>query len=586
MPRSAKHTRTEKLLLEAARIFNNTLEYEDLIEQVLKLMLTAVNCEAALVFRVDHDRTDMKVRFMKASDCCQRVFYLELGQGVVGWVTRYKEPVIVNDVATDPRVDPRFEELAGMKFRSALTVPLVGKGHMIGVVEAINKIDGEFTDADLDILTGLNHQIAVAIDNAHLYREVKREALEKDLLYRLGKKLSGKLEVNEVMREIMDSLKQVVSYDVGGVFLVEPESNEIHGLYTVGYDPKYDAQFQLKIGQGLLGHVASTGEPVIVSNVTKDSRYINANPDTRSEIVVPIKLDERLIGVLNLESSQINDFTPKSLALISAFASQAAISLERARLHEASLQTKGFEEQLHIAREIQRTFLPASNPSINGYDLAGTNISSGQVGGDYYDFIRIVDSHLGVAIGDVSGKGIPAALIMASFRASLIAEIRNNYSIRTICQKVNSLMYESLEPGNYVTAMYGVLDSKNHIFTFSNCGHNLPFILRANDTVEYLREGGPVLGVSADGVYEEQAMVIAPSDMMVFYTDGVTEVFDEHGEEYGLDRLVQVVKENRHRTASEIEDVIYKTVTSFATPSHIFDDLTMIIIKRMPAKIS
>lgn len=584
MPRSAKHTRTEKLLLEAARVFNNSIEYEDLMEQVLKLILTAVNCEAALVFRVDHDRTEMRVRFMKASDCCMRIFQLDVGQGVVGWVTHYREPVIINDISTDPRVDPRLESEAGIKFRSVLTVPLEGKGQFIGVVEAINKVDGEFNDADLDILTGLSNQMAVAIDNAHLYREIKREALEKDLLYRLGKKLSGKLEVNEVMREIMDSLKQVVSFDAGGVFLVDPEVNEIRGLYTVGYDPKYDTQLQLKIGQGLLGHVASTGEPVIVSDVTKDSRYIDANPETRSEIVVPIKLDDRLVGVVNLESPQINAFTPKSLALINAFASQAAISLERARLHETSLQSKGYEEQLHIAREIQRSFLPAKNPSIAGYDLAGTNISSGQVGGDYFDFIRIVDSHLGTAIGDVSGKGIPAALIMASFRASLIAEIRNNYSIRTICQKVNSLLFESLEPGNYVTAVYGVLDSKNHIFTFSNCGHNLPFILRANDSVEYLREGGPVLGVAQDGVYEERAIVLAPGDMMVFYTDGVTEVFNNKGEEYGLDRLVALVKANRKRSAVELEEIIYKTVSAWASERHLFDDLTMIIIKRLPAK--
>ncbi len=584
MPRSNKHTRTEKLLLEAARVFNNTLEYEDLIQEVLKLTLTAVNCEAALVFRVDHDRTDMKVRFMKASDCCMRVFYLDLGQGVVGWVARYKEPVILNDVAKDPRVDPRLEAESGMQFRSVLTVPLVGKGHMIGVVEAINKIDGEFTDADLDILTGLNHQIAVAIDNAHLYREIKREALEKDLLYRLGKKLSGKLEVNEVMKEILDSLKQVVNYDTGGVFLVESEANQIYGLYTVGYDPKYDSQLEMKIGQGLLGHVASTGEPVIVNDVTKDSRYIDANPATRSEIVVPIKLDERLIGVLNLESPEINAFDNKSLALLSAFASQAAISLERARLHEDSLKNRKFEEQLNIAREIQRTFLPAKNPEIFGYDLAGTNISSGEVGGDYYDFIRIVDSHLGVAIGDVSGKGIPAALIMASFRASLIAEIRNNYSIRTICQKVNSLLFESLEPGNYVTAVYGVLDTKNHIFTFSNCGHNLPFILRADGTVEYLREGGPVLGVSADGVYEERAIVVAPGDLMVLYTDGVTETFNEAGEEFGLDRLIELVKANRKKSAAEIEDLVYQAVTGFASSRHVFDDLTMVVIKRLAGK--
>jgi sigma-B regulation protein RsbU (phosphoserine phosphatase) len=561
-------------------MFNSTLEYEELIQLVLKLIMTAVNCEAAVVFRVDHDRTDMKVRFMKCSDCCMRTFFLDVGQGVVGWVAKFREPVIINDPRNDPRVEPQIEQVGEIATRSIISVPLIGKGQMIGVVEAINKIDGEFTEDDLDILTGLNNQIAVAIDNAHLYRDVKREALEKDLLYQVGKKLSGKLDVDEVMREILDTLKQVVEYDAGGVFLVDPAEGNIKSLYTVGYDPVRDAQMQVKIGQGLIGHVASNGEPVIVHDVEKDSRYVDANPSTRSEIVVPIKLDSRLIGVLNLESNQVGAYNNRSVALMQAFASQAAISLERARLHETEVSGKRLEEQLNIAREIQRSFLPYHDPKIPGYDIAGKNISSGQVGGDYYDFIRIVDSHLGVAVGDVSGKGIPAALIMASFRASLIAEIRNNYSIRTICQKVNSLMYESLEPGNYVTAVYGVLDSRNHIFTFSNCGHNLPILLRATGEVEHLREGGPILGVSPDAVYEERALVVNPGDLMVLYTDGVTEVFNEQGEEFGLDRLVKVIQENKKNSSEQIEAAIYDAVKAFASESHLWDDLTMVVIKR------
>jgi len=583
MAGNISHTRTEKLLLEAARMFNSTLEYEELIQLVLKLIMTAVNCEAAVVFRVDHDRTDMKIRFMKCFDCCMKTFFLEVGQGVVGWVTKYREPLIINDPRHDQRVEPQIEQVGEITTRSIISVPLVGKGQMIGVVEAINKIDGEFTEADLDILTGLNNQIAVAIDNAHLYREIKREALEKDLLYQVGKKLSGKLDVDEVMREILDTLKQVVSYDAGGVFLVDPVGGSIKSLYTVGYDPDRDAQMQVKIGQGLIGHVAASGEPVIVHDVGKDSRYVDANPSTRSEIVVPIKLDSKLIGVLNLESSEVGAYNNRSVALMQAFASQAAISLERARLHETEVSGKRLEEQLNIAREIQRSFLPYHDPKITGYDIAGKNISSGQVGGDYYDFIRIVDSHLGVAVGDVSGKGIPAALIMASFRASLIAEIRNNYSIRTICQKVNSLLCESLEPGNYVTAIYGVLDSRNHIFTFSNCGHNLPILLRATGEVEYLGEGGPVLGVAPDAIYEERAVVVNPGDLTVFYTDGVTEVFNEQGEEYGPDRLVEVIRANRDRSSEQIETAIYDAVRAFASESHVFDDLTMVVVRRLVA---
>ncbi|MFZ5981415.1 MAG: GAF domain-containing SpoIIE family protein phosphatase, partial [Candidatus Zixiibacteriota bacterium] len=463
-----------------------------------------------------------------------------------------------------------------------ITVPLIGKGQMIGVVEAINKREGEFTEADLDILTGLNNQMAVAIDNSRLYRDVRREALEKDLLYEVSKKMSSSLSLDEVLRAILDSLKKVVDYIVGGIFLVDPEENEVKSIYTAGYDPRFDDKIQLKIGQGLVGHVATTGAPVIVPDVSRDSRYVEANPTTKSEIVVPIKADERLIGVINLESENINAYDDHSLYLITTFASQAAVSLERARLHENLMAGKKLEEQLNVARTIQRSFLPKQKPEIAGYDLSGTNVPSLQVGGDYYDFLRIVDDQTGIVIGDVSGKGVPSALIMASFRASLIAEIRNNYSIRTICEKVNTLLCESLEPGNFVTAVYGVLDSRNHILTYTNCGHDLPVRLMNDGRVEFFREGGPVLGLNPQSIYDSRAIMINPGEVIVFYTDGVTEVFSDQGEPFGLDRLVELIKKHKDDKAEQIQDAIFEAVKNFASKNHAFDDLTMIVLKRLP----
>ncbi|MBN1211444.1 MAG: SpoIIE family protein phosphatase [candidate division Zixibacteria bacterium] len=582
MTENNRHTKIEKLLLEAARVINSTFDYEELNERILRLVIGAVDAEAALVFRIDHNREDVKIRFMCCNnDCKMKVFFRDLGQGVAGWAAKFKQPVILNDISSDPRVDREMEKFTNLQIRSLLTVPLIGKGQMIGVVEAINKREGEFTEIDLDILTGLNNQMAVAIDNARLYRDVKREALEKDLLYEIGKKLSSSLTLDELLSEIMTTLKKVVEYDVGGIFLVEPEASEIKSIYTVGYDPQFDDKVQLKIGQGLVGYVANTNEPVIVSDVAVDSRYVNANPDTKSEIVVPIMIDDRLVGVINLESEKLNAYDQYSISLISAFASQAAVSLERTFLHESLLAGKKLEEQLNVARIIQRSFLPKTDPVLPGYDICGTNVSSLQVGGDYYDFITIVDDQTGIVIGDVSGKGIPAALIMASFRASLIAEIRNNYSIRTICEKVNTLLCESLEAGNFVTAVYGVLDSRNHILTFANCGHDLPILLKKNGEIDYFREGGPVLGLSPDSKYDSRAIMLNPGEIIVLYTDGVTEVFDEKGEQFGLNRLVELIKKHKNETAQQIQEIIFSEVKNFAARDHIFDDLTMIILKRL-----
>ncbi len=576
----SQQTRTEKLLLEAARLFNSTLDYEELIASVLRLVTTAVDAEAAMLFRIDHFRTDIKVRALIDNPEGMVVFHHDIGQDVGRWGKPFLEGGVVDDLTSDPRFVKGIAEEIGTEIRSMLSVPLIGKGHMIGVVQAFNHRHGVFSNADFDILTGLNNQIAVAIDNAHLYREVKREALEKDLLYTIGKKLAGKLDLKEVMDEILVSLRQVVSFNSGGVFLLDPEHGEVNSLYTVGYESRHQDRLKLKIGQGLVGHVAKSGKPVIVPDVKADPRYVEANELTQSEIVVPIWLDARQIGVLTLESHNKNAYDHRSLSLISAFATQAAIAIERARLHEDTLTRQRLESQLGVARQIQQTFLPRAKPVVANYDLAGSNRSSGEVGGDYYDFIPIVESQMGIAIGDVSGKGMPAALIMASFRASLIAEIRNNYAIRTICAKVNNLLLESIEPGNYVTAVYGVLDTRNHIFTYANCGHNLPILVRADGSVSHLEVGGAVLGVTPEAEFAEEALFLQPGDMVFLYTDGVTEVFSEDGTEFGMVRLEQLLIEHRSRSADRIRAEVESAVRTFAGADHMFDDLTMVVLKR------
>ena len=580
MSPNTAHTRIEKLLLEAARRFNSTLEYEELIQEVLLIVAAAVEAEAALVFRVDHSRSDMKIRFMNCSICEIEVFYQEFGQGVVGKVAEYKEPVIVNECEDISDVEKEIGEKAGVSIKSLISVPLIGKGQMIGVIEAFNRQDGPFTEVDLDILTGLANQIAVAIDNAYLYRKVRQEALEKHLLYEIGMKLSGTLELDKLLEEILSSLRKVIDYSAGGVFLIEPEKMEIGSIFTVGYAEESAGKLQLKIGQGLIGQVAKTGEPVVVSDVSANEQYVKAHAQTKSEIVVPILLDGNTIGVLTLESDNLNAYDKNSVELLSAFATQAAISIERTRLHQKIIAAQKIENQLSITREIQRSFLPEFDPVIEGYDIAGENIPSEQVGGDYYDFINIMGSQLGVAIGDVSGKGIPAAIIMASFRSSLIAEIRNNYSISEICSKVNSLLYESITAGNFVSAVYGVLDSKKHIFTYANCGHNQPIFLKEDGTIEYLKEGGQILGISPDVKYRQGQVELKPGELIVFYTDGVTEVFDEKGREFGEAKLVAAIKEHSQNGSAEMLKNIVDSVCEYAASEHIFDDLTMVILKR------
>lgn len=575
-----KQTKMEKWLLHAGRMLTTTLDYEELMKLVLELTIKATDAEAAIIYRIDHDNETARARFAKCGDESPKYFRLPKGEGIIGWVAENREPAVVNDLKSDERFYQKLEEIVELKLRSALAVPLIGRGQMIGVVEAINKTGNGFDDSDMDILFGLANQFAVAIDNANLYRDARKKAVDRQLLYEVGKKLLSTLDIDEVLKQIIRSLAKVVGYDAAGLFLVDEKTGDIDPAHAVGYDDNYNEIAHMKIGQGLVGWSAKSGEAAIVPDVTMDKRYISTHRETKSEIVVPIKVGERIVGVLNMESNKVAAYDRESLYLIDAFASQAAVALERAMLHEKMLKNKSLDEQLKIARQIQLSFLPKKDPIIKGYDVSGINIPSGEVGGDYYDFLHIIDHQTGVPIADVSGKGIPASLIMASFRASLIAEIRNNYAIRIICRKVNSLLYESVEDGNYVTAFYGVLDSKNHIFTFSNCGHNQPILLRVDGTIEFLLEGGPALGVIPGAEYEERPVFIHPGDLMFLYTDGVSEIYDKDGVEFGVDNIIAALKKYRSLGSKEILEKIYEQVKLYAAPSQIFDDLTMVALKR------
>jgi sigma-B regulation protein RsbU (phosphoserine phosphatase) len=577
----ARQTKMEKLFLHAARMLNSTLEYEALMKLVMELTAEATNAEAAMVYRIDRQIEIVKARYCDCINPDVKYFTLPKGKGIIGWVAENREPAIVNDVSLDDRFFRPIEEHTEVSFKSVLAVPLIGRGQMIGVVEAVNKRDGLFSDEDLDTLVGLANQFAVAIDNANLYRSAKREATERRLLYEVGKKLSSTLNVDTVLKLILNSLRQVVGFDAGGVYLIDNKNHELTTAYAEGYGDESDKYTNLKFGQGLVGWVARTGESIIVPDVATDDRYVNAHPQTKSEIVTPLKIDGSVIGVMTLESNRLSAYDEKSLELLTTFASQAAISLERAVLHNKMLESRRIEEQLAIARQIQLSFLPKDKPDFGGYDITGVNIPSGEVGGDYYDFIKIIENQTGIAIADVSGKGIPAAIIMASFRASLIAEIKNNFAIRTICQKVNHLLYESVEIGNFVTAFYGVLDSKNDIFTFANCGHNRPIHIKNNGDVSMLKEGGPALGVVPDAVYEERPIFLQAGDLIFFYTDAVTETANESGLQFGENKLINILLDNRHLPAGEIRQAVYAQLVSFASEAGILDDLTMIVLKKL-----
>lgn len=593
------------VFMETSKLLNSTLELDVLLDTILELITRAMEASFSSISLLDKKTRKLNLHLYTGDKTGERKkLSLELGQGIAGWVAQNKEAVIANQAREDFRFSPELEERVGFRIESIICVPLLRRDNLIGVLVAMNKLNGKkFTEEDLKIFYSLADQVAIALENSYLYRKAKKESLESEVLLEVARVISSSLDLDETLELILDSLKRLVKYDAAAIFLIDKERKEVSEIkakgynslveselrkeYTVtctsictrGFDPAIEPDLRLKLGQGLVGWVAENKESVIVPDVSKDKRYIEARHETKSEIVAPIVTDDRVIGVFNLESDYVNAYDFNDLNLLTAFASHCAVAIERTRLHKETLIKNKLEEELIIARRIQESFLPQEDPNLPGFDISGINIPSEQVGGDYYDFIPIVENQVGIAIGDVSGKGIPASLIMASFRASLKAEIRNNYAIRTIFFKVNNLLYESIERENYVTAVYGVLDVANKVFTFSNAGHNPPIVLRKGENIKYLTVGGLALGIMQNSQYKERALGLNSADIFLFYTDGVTEAKNEKDEEFGTGRLEKILLENRNLKAREILDKIYQEVKEFTQRKPGQDDLTMIVIK-------
>lgn len=569
-----------QLLVETSKLLNSTLEPEELLDVVLDLSARITEAQASSLLLIDERSGKLKLHVSPKQRDIQTGLELELGQGLAGWTALHGQPVLSNQPQADTRFCPELEEQLGFSINSLICVPVLRRGKVMGVVTALNKSnDKTFDQHDLDVLSSLADQIAVALDNSQLFSKLRRKTLEAETLLEVEKSLSLTLNLNELLELILDSLSKVVRYDAAAIFLIDKEKQEIEHIKARGFDPALEPDLQLKIGEGLAGWAAKTQSSLIVPNVREDPRYVEARVETRSGMVVPILSQNRIMGVFSLENDELDAYHQQDLELLEAFASLAAVSLERARQHEEILEKRKLEEELSIARRIQQSFLPRRKPELPGFDISGINVPSEQVGGDYYDFIPIIENQMGVAIADVSGKGIPAALIMASFRASLIAEIRNNYAIRSIMFKVNNLLFESTAWENYVTAVYGVLDMKNHIFTFSNGGHNAPILRHADGKMEYLTEGGVALGMFENSRYEERPVGLTPGEITVFYTDGVTEAKNRSEEEFGTRRLKQVIDDSHQLSARRIRENIYDAVRRFTGDVPQADDITLMVIK-------
>jgi phosphoserine phosphatase RsbU/P len=416
--------------------------------------------------------------------------------------------------------------------------------------------------------------------------------LEKkyQLILDIQHKVRDTLDLDVILEHLLDMLKVVLEYDAAGIFVLnqdlvhrrhETPRQLIAGISRRGFDPgPPEEDSMLMHGQGIIGYVIQNESSVVVPDVRLDPRYVQGRAATISEIAVPVILNGRTIGALNLESDFLATYTNEDVGVLQFFADAAAISIEKAMLHRQLLEQELVGRQLETARKVQSSLLPRKAPKMRGYDIAGICQPAEEIGGDYFDYIQLSRTRIGLAVADVSGHGIPAALVMTAFRALLRTKALGEYGPANVASAINRLLPEFTGDNHFVTVLYAILEIRTGSLRYISCGHPPPLMLRVDGTVEKLAQKNMALGVFPNMRYIDEQIQMNAGDTLVLYTDGVVELMDPKGEAFGFQRLVEVVREHRQLAAVALIDKVIETTRVFSGDDGYPDDLTLVVVHR------
>jgi sigma-B regulation protein RsbU (phosphoserine phosphatase) len=496
-----------------------------------------------------------------------------------------RDPLVLSDLSRDPSYVPKFSKDAGYPVGPMVVIPLVRTGELRGVLEVSRRAgSARFGRDAVSYLQALGEDIVLSMSNAFLRTELQKVNAENTLLYSVSVDLGRTLGLEELLPRILDQLASLVPYDAAGIYLIEGKTDQLRWLEHRGFGSDAQDQVRLKLGHGIVGQSAKTGEAIVVDDVRQHPSYVAARVTTLSELVVPIRSTDRkgprIIGAFNVESDRVAAYGPEDQRRLEAFAGLAAVAIEREWARLLREEKTRIDRELTYARKLQSMFLPRRMPAVPGMLVWGTQLTSIEMSGDYYDVLTIGERDFGLVIADVSGKGVPAALVMASLRAGLISEVRNVYGIEKIVTEVNRFLVESTEQLAFVTMFYGVLNAVDHSITFVNAGHNPPLLIGHGGEPRWLSTGGTVLGAFPDVAFQEDRVVLAPGDTLILYTDGITEAYAaRRHEEFGEERLLETVSGLRDKAPPEIGAGILAAARGFTRKEKPDDDQTLLIVQ-------
>ena len=568
-------SRIEPLLLEVADVVNTTLDLDTTLRRVAELVRKVIDYEIFGILLLNEKTQELYFRFSVgySREVVERI-RVKVGEGVTGAAAQRREAVLVGDVSSDSRYISALPNV-----RSELAVPLIIKNRLIGVIDIESPQAHHFTEEHKQLLTLIASRMAVGIENARLYTRITRQAKTLLLLNEIARELTSILNLDELLKRVGELLSRLIDFQMFSILLLDPAGETLQHRFSLRFQENIHLKNDIPSGKGVVGAAAQEKQAILVRDVKKDPRYIETNPETRSELAVPLIYKDNVIGVLDLEHTKRGFFTDDHLRTMTTLAAQIAIAIENARLYEQiARQERRLERDLAMARELQFRLLPQARPKMNNLEIAAKFSPARAIGGDLYDFLSYSNSRTAIAIGDISGKGAPAAIYAALVSGILRSHAPMEPAPAEMLAAVNYSLAERRIDGQFVSLIYAVWDDANLTLQVSNSGLPRPVYCHKG-TTQLIEATGLPLGLFDDAEYDEFTFQAEPEDVFVFFSDGILDATNKDGDLFGRTRLEKVIAECSGNSAESMVKSIFKAAAEHASGVETFDDETVVAIK-------
>jgi sigma-B regulation protein RsbU (phosphoserine phosphatase) len=560
-------------LLEVAAATSESLDLDRILANVASFVKEVIPYDLFAILLYSERRGGLTIRHsIGHRDEIVRSLVLPLGEGVTGAAATTRQPILVADVRSEPRYLSALDAV-----QSELAVPMLARGKLVGVIDLQSTRLNTYREQDRSLLQLIATRVAVSIDNARLYRRVDRQNRTLKTLSHLSQEFSSILDLDELLGKIAKIVHALVAFDAFSILLVDPELKVLRHRFSERYDQRVNLD-NIPLGKGITGAAAESREIVRVVDTMADPRYIASHPEIRSEIAVPLVVQDRVVGVMDLESEKIGYFTEDHSRLLALLAPQIASSVENARLYEELAQREQrMDQDLKAARNLQSVLLVREAPEVEGLEIAIRSRPAREITGDVYDIFQH-DNGAVFAFGDVSGKGAAAALYGAMVSGLLRTLAHRRRSPAALLRLLNNVLRERAVEARYVTLTVLVWEHAQCRFVMANAGAEPPLICRNAEILKPRVEGVPA-GMLNDREYEELTFEAQAGDLIVLHSDGITDQPNPQGEEYGRGHLGRALRRMCGKSPDKVADAILADLDTFTAGAPAFDDQTMLVLK-------